>query len=219
VECEPRASLVRIMRISNQSALRRRLATGVVALMLTACSASVPSSAPPPTVAPTPVITPDPHLTDPATADAIFDVIRRAGLPLSVTNATGGDPSSPIVKQINAAIDNWPLVISQYKNSATLRAAVKWSPGKAPAADSPPYIFVGLNVLIAFGPTTGKPLAPDATRQAQAERLVQVIDPLLWPLEQRSVTPIPSRTAQAASPSAIPSKPSPKASPKPTVKP
>lgn len=211
------------MRISNQSALCRRLATGVVALMLTACSASVPSSAPPPTVAPTPVITPDPHLTDPATADAVFDVIRRAGLPLSVTNATGGDPSSPIVKQINAAIDNWPLVISQYKNSATLRAALKWTPGKPPADGSPPYLIVGLNVLIAFGPTTGKPLPPDATRQAQATRLVAVIDPLLWPLEQRAVTPVPSRTAAAATPTAAPSKPSPKpsskASPKPTVKP
>jgi hypothetical protein len=207
------------MRISNQSALCRPLATGLVALMLAACSASVTSSAPPPTIAPTPVITPDPHLTDPATADAIFDVIRRAGLPLSVTNATGGDPSSPIVKQINAAIDNWPLVISQYKSNATLRAAVKWTPGKAPAVGSPPYIFVGLNVLIAFGPTTGRPLPPDATRQAQAERLVQVIDPLLWPLEQRSVTPIPSRTAPTASPSAAPSKPSQKPSPKPTVKP
>jgi hypothetical protein len=206
------------MRISNQSALCRRLATGLVAVMLVACSASVPSSAPP-TLAPTPVITPDPHLTDPATADAIFDVIRRAGLPLSVTNATGGDPSSPIVKQINAAIDNWPLVISQYKSNSTLRAAVKWTPGKAPAVGSPPYIFVGLNVLIAFGPTTGKPLPPDATRQAQAERLVQVIDPLLWPLEQRSVTPIQSRTAPTVSPSAAPSKPSQKPSPRPTVKP
>ena len=186
--------------------------------MLTACSASVPSSAPPPTIAPTPVITPDPHLSDPATADAIFDVIRRAGLPLSVTNATGGDPSSPIVKQINAAIDNWPLVISQYKNSATLRAAVKWTPGKPPPDGGPPYLFVGLNVLIAFGPSTGKPLSPDATRQAQAERLVEVIDPLLWPLEQRAVTPIPSRTAVAASPPAAPPKPSAKPGPKPSPK-
>ena len=211
------------MRISNRPALCRRLATGVVALMLTACSASAPSATPPPTVAPTPVITPDPHLTDPATADAVFDVIRRAGLPLSVTNAIGGDASSPIVKQINAAIDNWPLVISQYRNGAALRAAVKWSPGKPPAAGSPPYVFVGLNVLIAFGPTTGKPQPPDATRQAQAERLVAVIDPLLWPIEQRSVTPVPSRTAVVASPTPAPPKSSPKPSakpvPKPTVKP
>ena len=206
------------MRVSNHSALCRGVATAVIALMLTACSASVPSSAPPPTIAPTPVITPDPHLSDPATADAIFDVIRRAGLPLSVTNATGGDPSSPIVKQINAAIDNWPLVISQYRSSATLRAAVKWTPGKPPADGSPPYLFVGFNVLIAFGPSTGKPLSPDATRQAQAERLVQVIDPLLWPLEQRAVMPIPSRTAAVASPAATPPKPSAKPGPKPSPK-
>ena len=185
-------------------------------LMLTACSSSVPSTAPSPTVVPTPVITPDPHLTDPATADAIFDVIRRAGLPLTVTNATGGDANSPIVKQINAAIDNWPLVISQYRNSATLRAAIKWNPKLPPADGSPPYIFVGLNVLIAFGPTVGKPQPPDAIRQAQATRLVAVIDPLLWPVEQRSVTPIPVRTAVAASPAPAPSKPKP--SPKPSPK-
>jgi hypothetical protein len=207
------------MRISNQSARWRRAASAVLLLMLTACSSSVPSSAPPPTTAPTPVITPDPHLTDPATADAIFDVIRRAGLPLSVTNATGGDANSPIVKQINAAIDNWPLVISQYKNTATLRAAVKWNAKLPPADGSPPYVFVGLNVLIAFGPTIGKPLPPDAIRQAQATRLVEVIDPLLWPIEQRSVTPVPSRAAAVSSAAPAALKPSPKPNSKPTPKP
>jgi len=207
------------MRISNQSARWRAGATAVLLLMLTACSSSVPSTAPSPTAVPTPVITPDPHLTDPATADAIFDVIRRAGLPLTVTNATGGDANSPIVKQINAAIDNWPLVISQYRNSATLRAAVKWNPKLPPAVGSPPFVFVGLNVLVAFGPSTGAPQPPDAIRQAQAERLVEVIDPLLWPLEQRSVTPVPVRTAVAASPAPAPSNPSPKPSSKPSPKP
>ena len=130
-----------------------------------------------------------------------------------------GDGRWPIVKQINAAIDNWPLVISQYRNSATLRAAVKWNPKLPPADGSPPFVFVGLNVLVAFGPTVGNPLPPDAIRQAQATRLVEVIDPLLWPLEQRSVTPVPVRTAVAASPAPAPPKPSSKPISKPSPKP
>jgi hypothetical protein len=187
------------MRLSNHSVGRRSIATLMVAMTLTACAASVPSSAPPPTVAPTPVITPDPHLTAPASASAIFNVIRPAGLPLSITNTIGGDPNSPIITQINAAVDNWPLIITQYQDSVTLRAAVAWDPTKPPAAGNPPYAFVGLNILIAFGPSTGHPAAPDANRQAQAQRLVDVIDPLLWPLEQRSITPVTTRTASAAS--------------------
>jgi hypothetical protein len=206
------------MRVSNQSTRLPTFAAAVLALILTACAASVPSSAPPPTIAPTPVITPDPHLTDPATADAIFGAIRLAGLPLSITNATGGDPSSPIVKRINAAVDNWPLIITQYRNSATLRAAAKWDPTKPPAAGSPPYAFVGLNIMIAFGPSTGKPATPDATREAQAQELVDLIDPLLWPLEQQSVKPVPTRTAAPPTPTPAPSA-KPKATPKPSVKP
>ena len=185
----------------------------MVAMTLTACAASVPSSVPPPTVAPTPVITPDPHLTAPASASAIFNVIRPAGLPLSITNTIGGDPNSPIITQINAAVDNWPLIITQYKNTATLRAAVKWDPSKPPAAGSPPYAFVGLNIMVAFGPPSGKPVPPDASRQAQALRLVGALDPLLWPIQQRSVTPIPTSTPPAATPA--PSAAKPKASVKP----
>jgi hypothetical protein len=185
--------------------------------MLTACASAAPSSAPPPTVAPTPVITPNPHLTDPATADAIFSAIRSAGLPLSTSNAFAGAPNAAVVKRINAAVDNWPLIITQYKDTATLRAAVKWDPSKPPAAGSPPYAFVGLNIMVAFGPPAGKPVAPDASRQAQAQRLVGALDPLLWPLEQRSVKAIPTSTPPAATPA--PSAGKPKATPKPSVKP
>jgi hypothetical protein len=188
--------------------------TALLAVMLTACGATAPASAPPATVAPTPVITPDPHLTEPATADAIFNAIRSAGLNLSISNAIGGDPNSPIVKQINAAVDNWPLVIVQYKDGATLRAALKWDPKKPPGNGNPPYAFVGLNILVDFGPSIGKPAPPDSIREAQARALVAALDPLLWPLEQRSVTPIPTSTAIAVNPS-----PSTKASAKPSTKP
>jgi hypothetical protein len=184
------------MRLSNHAA---RLGAGaVMAIMFaTACASPAPSS-PPPTVRPTPVITPDPHLTEPATADQIFVAIRVGDLPLSVNNATSGDPTSPIVKRINAAIGNWPLIITEFRSSAALRQATKWDPAKRPAQGNAPYTFVGLNILIEFGPVTGVLAAPDAERQKQAQAVVALIDPLLWPLEQRSVVPLQTKTAVPA---------------------
>jgi len=198
------------MRVSNHAA---RLAAGAaVALIVMTCCASPPASSPPVTPRPTPVITPDPHLTDPATADDIFRAIRVGGLPLHVTNATSGDPNSPVVKRINADIGNWPLIISEYRTSALLRESLKWDP-KAPLAQgNPPYAFVGMNILVEFGPVTGLLSRPDNSRQKQAEGLVALIDPLLWPLEQRSLLPLPVKTpapaTAVASPPAV-------ASPKP----
>jgi hypothetical protein len=134
------------------------------------------------------VITPDPHLHDPATADDVFNVIRSAGLPLSVNNATKGP--GPMIKRINADIGNWPLVITQFRSGAALRSATKWDASRPPRQGNPPFTFVGLNILIEFGPSTGALATPDAPRVKQAERLAAVLDPLLWPIEQRSVTPM-----------------------------
>jgi len=188
----------------------------MIAFTLTACAASAPPPTPAPTVAPTPVITPDPHLTDPATADDVVRAIGSSGLPLTLTNAIGGEASSPFIKRINGALGDWPLVVTQYKDSAGLRAAIKWDPTKPPADGSAPYVFVGLNILISFGPTSGKPVAPDPARQAEAQSLAAALDPLLWPLEQRSITPILTRTAPTATP---PPSAAPKATPKPKVTP
>jgi hypothetical protein len=189
----------------------------IVALTLAACGSSVASPSPSPTVAPTPVITPDPHLTAPATADAVFNAIRKAGLPLSVTNASGV-PNSPVVKRINAAIDNWPLIITQYKSTEVLRSTAKWDPKKPLDDASPAYAFVGLNIMVAFGPASGTVAVPDSNRQEQAQRLVDVLDPLLWPLEQRSITPIATKTPAAPAPTPAPSAAA-KPSAKPSVKP
>jgi hypothetical protein len=189
-----------------------RVATVIVALTLAACGSSVASPSPSATVAPTPVITPDPHLTAPATADAVFNAIRKAGLPLSVTNASS-DPKLAIVKRINAAIDNWPLIITQYKSSELLRPSAKWDPTKPLDDASPAYVFVGLNIMVAFGPASGTVAVPDSNRQEQAQRLVDVLDPLLWPLEQRSITPIATKTPAPAS------TPAPSAAAKPSAKP
>jgi hypothetical protein len=107
------------------------------------------------------------------------------------------------VKRINADIGNWPLIITQFRSSELLRSTLKWDPAKPPAQGNAPYTFVGLNIVIEFGPTTGKLATPDTSRQEQAERLVALVDPLLWPLEQRSVAPLATKTAPP--PSAAPS--------------
>jgi hypothetical protein len=192
------------MRGSNQRARSALALALVVALSLiaAACGSAAPPSAAAPTSDPTPVITPDPHLTEPATADQIFNAIRYGKLPLSVNNATAGGPDAPIIKQINAQIANWPLIITEYRSSAALRKILKWDAKAGPKQGDPPYAWVGMNILIAFGPVTGKPTKPDAARQEQAKALIALVDPLLWPIEQKSTAPVPTKTAPPASPPA-----------------
>jgi len=191
------------MRVSNHPGWLA--AIGLAVMVVVAACGSTPASSAPPTPVPTPVVTPDPHLTEPATADQVFDALRRAHLPLSVNNATSGTPNSPVVKRINAAVENWPLIITEYRSSAVLRTTAKWDPSKPPVQGNAPYAWVGLNIMIEFGPVTGLLAAPDATRQKEAADMIAIVDPLLWPLEQRSVVPIPTKTATpppaAASPS------------------
>lgn len=201
------------MRSSNRRALRGVGLAAILAGVLVACGSTTPSQPPAATAVPTPAITPDPHLVEPATADDIFSAIRVGKLPLSVNNATTGMATSPIVKRINADIGNWPLIISQYRSSEILRKTLKWDGSKPATQGHAPYTFVGLNIVIEFGPTTGTLADPDPTRVEQAERLVALVDPLLWPLEQRSVEPVATRTAVPASAEASPVPP--KKTPKP----
>ena len=64
--------------------------------------------------------------------------------------------------------------------------------------------WAGMNILIEFGPVTGLLTRPDNTRQKQAEGLVTLIDPLLWPIEQRSLVPLPVKTPAPATAAASP---------------
>ncbi len=199
------------MRHSNHSPVARRLspwAAGLLALAVVGCGSAAPASAPP-TVAPTPVVTPDPHLREPVTADQIFRALSVAKLGIVANNANSGGGNKDIVKQINADIGSWPLRIIEYRSSAVLAKATGWKAGQAPGSDEAPYAFAGLNVLLQYGPISARaPSAPDATRQKAAAAIVAVLDPLLWPLAQRSVVPIASRTAEPAAsvaPSAGPS--------------
>jgi hypothetical protein len=209
--CEGRASIPPEMRHSNQSRIRSRLplwAAGLFSLAIVGCG-SAPVASAPPTPAPTPVVTPDPHLREPVTADQIFRALSIAKLGLVANNANSGGGNKDIVKQINADIGSWPLRIIEYRSSAVLAKATSWKPGEPPGGDEAPYAFAGLNVLLQYGPISArKPAAPDAGRQAAAASIVGVLDPLLWPLAQRSVVPIASRTAEpvaSVAPSAGPS--------------
>lgn len=191
------------MRLSNHRA-RRAVVAALLPAVLVACGGPAASS-PPPSARPTPVVTPDPHLTEPATADELFGAIRLGDLPLSVNNATAGLAGDPLVKRINADVGNWPLVISEFRSAAALRETTGWDPSEPLAQGDPPYAFVGLNLLVEFGPITGPLANPDETRREQAEQLVAIIDPLLWPLEQRSVDPIATKIDGAATGSPAPS--------------
>jgi hypothetical protein len=220
------------MRHSNQLARGRRLpplgaaglAITVTTAVLVACGGAAPSASQAPV--PTPVITPDPHLHEPVTADQIFIALGRAKLGMVANNANSetGDPA--IVKLINCEIAGWPLRITQYASTGVLLKATHWKVGSAPGSDEAPYSIAGLNILIEFGPISARPPStPDPSRQAMAAKIVAVLDPLLWPLDQHSIIDIPSRTPEPTAtpaPSKAPTKtpkPSAKPTPKPTPKP
>ena len=209
------------MRHSNQTGALRRLpilAVGLVAVILAACG-SAPVASGPPSAPPTPLVTPDPHLKEPVTADQIYRAISLAKLGIVANNANIGGAGSDIVKQINADIGSWPLRIIEYRSTAALTRALDWKPGDRPGGDEAPYAFAGLNILLEFGPISARaPSAPEATRQTAAASIVALLDPLLWPLAQHSVVPIPSRTAEPVATPVPTRAPTVKPTPKPSKK-
>lgn len=212
------------MRTSNQLAPGRRLSTGragsvislLTALVVACGGSSTPTPAP--SAAATPVITPDPHLSEPVTADRIFIALGAAKLGITANTASAG--TGTVVKLIDAEIGNWPLRITQYSSSAVLRRTLAWKPGQPPGGDEAPYNIVGENILIQYGPISARaPSAPDSKRQGLAAQIIAVLDPLLWPLTQRSVVVVPSRTPQPTAAPSAPASAKPAKSPKPTAKP
>jgi hypothetical protein len=216
------------MRHSNRQARGRgpsALAAGLVALVTAIAVVACGSQAAPaasPTPAPTPVVTPDPHLSEPVTANQIYGILAAARLGMTCPTASLGEGQNGIVKQINCDVAGWPLRIVQYQSGVLLDRNLHWDASR-PGSDEPPYLWAALNVAISYGPISARaPSAPDATRAAMAAHIVDILDPLLWPLRQHSVEQIPARTpvpAPAASPSAAPTKAPTKASSKPPTTP
>jgi hypothetical protein len=199
------------MRHSNHAVWGRRLpiwAVGLLVVILVGCGSA---ATPPPstTPAPTPVVTPNPHLQEPVSADQVYRIFVASKLALSCPNANLGNGNPRIAKQINCTLEGWPLRIVQYTSVRTLGESLKWTAGELPGGAEAPYNWTGLNVLIQFGPISTKaPAKPEAARQATASTLLSVLDPMLWPIAQRSVVAIPSRSAEPAAspvPSAKPS--------------
>jgi hypothetical protein len=191
------------MRHSNQSNRERRRShptAGLVApiglllvmAVLIGCGPTAAASAPP-TPVPTPAITPDPHLKEPVTADQVWTAIASAHMRLTPNNATISEGT--IVKRINADLEGWTLRITAYTNAAAMQKAKPWKSGAAPGVGEAAYNFAAMNVIVEFGPTS-RASAPsnDPEHQATAATLISILDPLLWPIEQHSVTAIPSRT-------------------------
>jgi hypothetical protein len=159
-----------------------------------------------PTPLPTPVVTPDPHLTVPVTADQVWVAIAAGRMRLTPNNATISEGT--ITKRINADLEGWTLRITAYTTAATMQKAKTWKAGSKPGVGEAPYNFAALNVVVEFGPTSraSAPPAADPEHQATAETIVRLLDPLLWPIEQHSVTAIPGRTVPPATPTPAPSK-------------
>jgi hypothetical protein len=237
ITCEDRASIPPAMRHSNPAIRGSRPAgpaigpgarastrVGLVllAVVLVACGPSAAASASP-TPIPTPAITPDPHLKDPVAADAVYLAITSGHLTIYPNSTTTGP--SPIVQRIYADLDAWPLRITTYASAGALRKAQTWNAGDAPGRGEAPYTLAALNVLIEYGPTSASsaPARPDAGHQQTAEKLVTVLDPLLWPIAQHSVVTIAARSAPPAgatlAPGATPSRAAASARPAATATP
>ena len=197
-----------------------------VALLAAACGGS-PATAAPATATPAPpTATPNPHLTDPASVDDIYNALTKAGLQISPNSADAG--TGGMVKRLHLTFQAWPLVLTSYTNAKALVSTSGFNPKAKPVLGDPPFAVAGLNILIEYGSSTqnGPPAAPGPAFITAFEQIVAVVDPLIGPLQQQSVTAVPLPTPTPAptaspgtSPSASPGKPTPKPKPKPTPKP
>ena len=186
----------------------------VVGAISIACGGA--ATTPAPTAAPTPTPTPNPHLSEPASIDRVYSELRKAGLVIAANTAESGDEPA---KTLNLTYAAWPLILEQYSSPKALVEATGFDPKKKPAFGDAPYRFAGLNIYVEYGPhvQNGEPARPDYRFINAAEELVGVLDSLIGPLEQSSVSPV-ALPAPSASPSPSPS-PTPTKTPKPTKKP
>ncbi len=165
--------------------------TFALALIL-AAACSTPAVSPSPTPVPTPVPSLDPHLSEPASATAVFGGLGREGLKFVTNTAEAGAAGSAVITRINATYGGWPLQLVEYRTAADLRKAAVWEAGQAPGKGEPPVALAGANILIRWGPwdRDTKPPRPDERQTAALEALVAALDRLLSPLQSRSNVPV-----------------------------
>ncbi len=185
------------MRDSNRSSFRGRgrplapiVATAlVVGLFVAACggNSDTPTPAPSRAAAATPAPTLDPHLTAPATLEVVYAALQKAGLQINADTAASGRNGNEPQRKLIATYEGWPLIISEYSTAKALNKVTKWKRGKHPGQGEPPIAIKGLNILVEWGPTTGRrPPKPDARQQQAVGALVAALDPLLYPLVARA---------------------------------
>lgn len=172
------------------------MVTVAAAVLVGGCAdPATPSPRPAATPRPTPVITPDPHLADPADLDTIFAELTKAGLVITPINAGSADEPR---RRINATYLDWPLIISEFSSGRALRTTTRWTPGGAPRRGEAPFTIVGLNLMFEYGPKVTNAVTPEPPEQRYRDAMIElalVLDPLLGPLEQRSVVALPLPTA------------------------
>ncbi|HXG39784.1 MAG TPA: hypothetical protein VNJ28_02480 [Candidatus Limnocylindrales bacterium] len=134
----------------------------------------------------------------------VFSRLVAAGLAIHTNNADSGREPR---RRVNATYEGWPLILSEYSSAAALRKAARWDPDRKRRPNDPPYRFAGLNILVEYGPRTGQGLELPRVRFREAAiRLVRALDPLIGPLEQIALEPVPLPTV---SPGASPGSPAP----------
>ena len=204
----------------------RLLALALGAALLAAACGSTPATVAPTVTPPPPTATPNPHLTDPASVDVVYNALVRAGLQISANSADA--TTGAMVKRLHLTYDAWPLVLTEYTSAKTLVSESGFNPKAKPVLGNPPFALAGLNILIEYGSSTqnGPPAAPSAQFVSAFQQLVAIVDPLIGPLQQRSVTPVvlptptpPPSASPAPHPSASPGKPTPRPTAKPRPKP
>jgi hypothetical protein len=193
----------------------------VLGLLVAACGASAvtPTPTPPPVVVvPTP--TPDLHIIGPTDANRVFQILAASGLPVHQESLGAPGPKGEPRLTLFIVADAVPIAIGQYSSPQAV-AAAGYRPGSAVAkGDAPVELWTGNVVLHIGDQTPGRmPAPPPDFLTSTAQRIADVLDPYLGPLNQRAVQPVvlPSQ-APTASPSARPSAP-PSAKPKTTPRP
>jgi hypothetical protein len=111
---------------------------------------------------------------------------------LKIIPNTASEGSDPI-KRITATYADWPLVLSEFSSAHALQTVGKFDPDRKLSRGEAPYILVGLNIMVEYGPRDTNDPAPtpaDARQLKALMALVAALDPLLGPLTQRSIQPV-----------------------------
>ena len=178
----------------------------LVAIVLVAGCGGGNATPQPSASASTPSSTPDPHLASPAKVDDVFRLMGSAGIRIIPNTASEGTTGEP-VKRITATYADWPLVLTQYSSESALKRVAKFDPALRPQRGEAPYIVVGLNIMIEYGPRNTNDASPQPADPAHEKALMALIaamDPLLGPLTQRSVKAIPLPGSSAVPASSAP---------------